>query len=703
MRTSSQPAARSRTIDRAALVRRHNVAMRKIDPCSPLTVGNGEFAFTFDATGLQTLPDAYPAPGRYGEPAGSLLGTQSQWGWHSTPIGAVPELASTVRTYASPRGPVPYVDLGGRTSATALESMAPAESWLRNNPHRLMLGRIGLAPQSAGLRAIGPADVVGIDQTLDLWTGVATSSFQLGGAGFTVETAVDPEVDAVSFRVRSAGGEPPAVVLDFPYGSEAWGNAADGASPERHASELRTTARGWDILRRLDEARYAVVLNAPGARVTREGAHRFVVVGGGPVLELTVGFLPGWEPGHASVPSFADVATASSREWERYWMHGGMVQLAESADPRAAELERRVILSQYQTRVQCAGSLPPQETGLMVNSWRGRFHLEMHWWHAAHFAVWNRPELVERSLGWYETILGSARETAAAQGFPGARWPKQVGPDGRESPSDIGPFLIWQQPHPIYLAELVFRSRPNRATAERYASVVFATAEFMAGYAHRGPDGFELGPPLIPAQESYAADRAGLKNPTFELAYWAWALDAAQRWRARLGLAPHPVWDEVARNLVRPTVRDGVYAAIGVPPFTVRTDHPSMLAGLGVIPPTRLIDPSTMSRTLDDVLRDWDWESTWGWDYPMIAMCAARLGRPNDAVDALLLDRGKNTYLRSGHNFQTEALPLYLPGNGGLLAAVALMAAGWDGSGAAPGFPADGSWRVQVKDVLPLP
>jgi hypothetical protein len=149
-------------------------------------------------------------------------------------------------------------------------------------------------------------------------------------------------------------------------------------------------------------------------------------------------------------------------------------------------------------------------------------------------------------------------------------------------------------------------------------------------------------------------------------------------------------------------VRDDCYAAIDGEPWTIRTDHPSMLYALGLVPDTGYIDPATMRRTLAGVLGDWDWESTWGWDYPAIAMTAARLGDPDTAVDALLLKATKNDFLPNGHNRQTPSLPLYLPGNGGLLAAVALMAAGWDGAdGPAPGFPA--GWTVRHEGLLRSP
>ena len=41
------------------------------------------------------------------------------------------------------------------------------------------------------------------------------------------------------------------------------------------------------------------------------------------------------------------------------------------------ELERRVIQSRYLLRAMEAGGLPPQETGLVVSTYYGKFHLEM--------------------------------------------------------------------------------------------------------------------------------------------------------------------------------------------------------------------------------------------------------------------------------------------------------------------------------------
>lgn len=68
---------KSSAIDRFALVSRHNPKLRNFDLLSPLSVGNGEFAFTCDPTGLQTFAEEYKDK--------MPLCTMSQWGWHTAP------------------------------------------------------------------------------------------------------------------------------------------------------------------------------------------------------------------------------------------------------------------------------------------------------------------------------------------------------------------------------------------------------------------------------------------------------------------------------------------------------------------------------------------------------------------------------------------------------------------------------------------
>jgi hypothetical protein len=686
-------------IDRRALVDRHNPVNRAVDKLSPLSVGNGQFAYTADVTGLQTFADSYAD--------GIPLSTQSQWGWHTFPNPEGFELKDAFKKYEHYGREVPY----------ASEQDTAAGKWLRASPHRLGLARIGFELTKKNGEKVVVDDLEDIEQKLNLWNGILTSKFSIEGEPIVVETVSHPYQDAIAVQVTSklVGDGRLKVSFRFAYGSDQFGKAPeDWTKPEKHLTlydspeasfhRAKIPSMSQTQLRRiLDSDEYFVdLLFSDSAKFSEKENHHFELAQAGDEqhLEFVARFSP--KPSNEKVPTFSQTQNASASHWADFWQSGGVIDLAGSKDPRAKELERRIVLSQYLMAIQCAGNAPPQETGLTFNSWFGKSHLEMHWWHAVHFALWNRLQLLEKSLGWYGTVLPRARETAKMQGYEGARWPKMVGPDGRESPSGVGVFLIWQQPHPIYYAELVYRQKPTPETLAKYRHVVFETAEFMASYAHweEKTQRYVLGPPMIPAQEHYPPRTTF--NPPYELEYWYWALNVAQDWRERLGMPRDENWQKVIDKLSPLPTTDGVYdTAEGV---WVDTDHPSHLMALGFLPGKRA-DADTMRRTLARVMGKWQWDKTWGWDYPMVAMTAARIGEPETAIDALMMDVQKNTYLSNGHNYQDDRLPIYLPGNGGLLAVTAMMAAGWDGAPErhAPGFPDNGEWSVRWENLYKFP
>ena len=685
-------------IDRRALVDRHRIVFEKPDPFAPLSVGNGEMAFTADVTGLQTFPEFYLRK--------MPLHTMSQWAWNEMPNDHDYTLSDVMEMYDFHGKQVPFPSLQN----------TPASHWLYSNPYKFDLGRLALMLPDVNGKAAAIIDLAAIHQELDLWNGILNSSFTLNGQSVNVTTCVHPHRDVLAVQIVSplvTAGKL-GLSMDFPGSSNAnETNPGDWLHPQTHTTTASIQSQSANFVRQLNGTTltYAKASWSSGMTCHQATEHRYewFVNEAGQSYSLTkmeLIFAFSSAPFGGVLPSFEEVKEAAASYWSEFWSAGGAIDLSESKNPRWTELERRIVLSQYQTAVNCAGSLPPQETGLVTNSWYGKFHLEMHWWHAAHFTLWGREELLMRSLDFYRRILPIARETAARIGCRGARWPKMIGPAARESPNGINPFLTWQQPHPIHFAELMYQARPTRATLEFFREIVLESAEFMASYAwwNEQRKGFELGPPSVSAQENCWPTRADDKNPFFDIAYWSWALGIAQEWRARLGLEPSSEWEHVRRNFVPLPVRDGVYCEIEVP-TTPLGGHPTMLAALGVVPPTGLVDAKTMQRTLDFVFAKWNLKDTWGWDCPMMAMTAARLGRPDQAIKALFIETQKNRYLANGHNFQDSALPLYLPGNGGLLSAVAMMAAGWAGSPPgvhAPGFPSsDEGWTVKYEGLRP--
>ena len=711
-------------IDRRAVVTRHNPVVSEADPLASLTVGNGHFATTVDVTGLQSFPFEYEA--------GVPLTAMSDWGWH--------KFENTESLLASETERA--VDLGhGHEEVYAVEykqggRQQAATRYFRENPHRLNLGTIGLKLTTASGQPIALSQLTAIHQELKLFNGTVESSFKADGQPVEVITAACQDRDAVLYRIKSpllqSGQAKVSIRFSYPSGKHA-DDGNDWTRPDAHTSRIVSqTDHAAVIERTLDSTRYYVLLKWEGEGTISEcERHDFELIAPTDVLVLEAEYspVPFTEAALSEQPVFDQGLRRVMKAWNAWWKEGAIVDFSHCTDPRARELERRVVLSQYLTRVNCDGNMPPQETGLTYNSWYGRPHLEMAWWHLVDFALWNHPATITRMLKWYDdTAWPVAREIARRQGFKGARWMKMTDPWAGEAPSNTGSFLLWQQPHYIYLAEEAYRANPTAETLKAYATQVEETAAFMADFARSGRECHLFGATAM--QESMSKDFS--YDHPFELAYWRYGLGVAQKWRERMGLPRHQEWDDVIAHLPSFPMKDSVYTA-GRPlkafnskakaqafdPFNTathvfgkdisetdfyekcRNDHPAVLGPFGMLPATAG-DSEVARRTLHWVFDHWNWATTWGWDYGMIAMAAARLGEPQKALDALLIDTQKNTYLKNGHNFQTpDRLRLYLPGNGALLTAVAMMCAGWEGCNVPcnPGFPQDGTWNVRWEGL----
>ena len=242
---------------------------------------------------------------------------------------------------------------------------------------------------------------------------------------------------------------------------------------------------------------------------------------------------------------------------------GGVVDFTGSSDPRAHELERRIVLSQYLTALNSAGhraaagrgtvlqqlerQVPSRDACLACGALRGVGPARAA--RAQHAVVSRR-------------ISPAAKARARAHGVRGAWWPKMVGPEGRESPSTVNPFIMWQQPHPIYLAEVLYkRAAPTRATLEKYREIVFETAELLASWPFYDRKAAAL--------RAGSADdpRAGEFRPAGHLQSHLRARVLALRSRDRAGMAraaglpKDPKWDDVLFRLSKLPEKDGLYLA----------------------------------------------------------------------------------------------------------------------------------------------
>jgi protein-glucosylgalactosylhydroxylysine glucosidase len=688
-------------IDRKSLVERHTVMINQLDSLASLSVGNGGFAFTVDVTGLQSFPDAYAR--------GVPLGTESDWGWHSFPNVHHYQFKDALKTY----------QLNGRAVKYAVEwNHGPEKNkatanYFRQNPHRLQLGNIGfeIVKKDGSLASI--QDIKNIRQTLNMWTGEIHSTFQVENIPVDVITYCHQQLDDISIKVKSILLKQGRlkIRIRLPYPTGGWADMGNNWNDEnKHQSLIINKTNNSAIIEhKLDSTNYFINIKWKGNAVLKKKmAHYFLIEpNADSIFELSCLFTK--KKSIASPPSFSATENNSIKQWRLFWQTGGAIDFSGSTDRRAFELERRIILSRYLTKIQCAGSNPPQETGLTYNSWYGKFHMEMFWWHAVHFALWGHVDLLEKSMSWYARAAANAKKIAERQGYDGVRWQKMTDDHGDEAPSSVGAFLIWQQPHFIYLAELVYRDKKDKRVLNKYKNLVFATADFMASFARFDSvkKKYVLGKGVIAAQERYKPEET--YNPAYELVYWHWALETAQKWRKRLGLPTNKKWADVLEKLSPLPIQNDKYlfTESATDSYTnpeYRTDHPSVLAAYGVLPLTRMVDTTIMKNTFNWIWQNWNWPKTWGWDFPMTAMAATRLNMPEKAIDALLMNVQTNTYLPNGHNYQSPRLTIYLPGNGGLLTAIAMMCGGYDGNKKInPGIPKNGKWKVRTEGLHLMP
>ena len=236
----------------------------------------------------------------------------------------------------------------------------------------------------------------------------------------TIDTAVHPDVDLIATRIactRLSGqqGCPTALRLALPFSDGGWGASANNwnsGNDGNHKTDIVTaSATSISLAVYMDDFQAEIRCDWDDAAWTmrRTAAHGFTLApppgATAAVVQLSCLFAPAgarYPVGADGGPSYVAgksnatlaqlrsasplpffdpaVRDAAAAMWESYWMSGAAVDLAGGtmgADKNAVELERRVVLSQYLTRANSAGMTPPQETGLLSNSWSGRFHLEV--------------------------------------------------------------------------------------------------------------------------------------------------------------------------------------------------------------------------------------------------------------------------------------------------------------------------------------
>ena len=332
-------------IDRKKVVQRHNVVNTKADTLSTLTVGNGKFAYTVDITGMQSFPEYYKN--------GVSLGTQSEWGWNSFPNTKDYKFEETLKAYD--------FNNDGRKALYSVQLKEPernkgAVDYFRVNQHRLQLGNIGIELTKKDGQKAKISDITNINQKIDLWTGIITSEFSLEGTRVKVWTASFQNSDKIGVKIESdlisknrlkVFARYPSPTGQFLDDAAFYGNEND------HSSKIVSSQSMQGLIQhKLQSTDYYTQLNFTEGKLREAGKHYFVYEPSSKnkTVELSVEFSAKNPKSNRTL--FADAEKESTSGWKNFWESGAAVDFEGSTDPRANELERRVVLSEYLTKVQ---------------------------------------------------------------------------------------------------------------------------------------------------------------------------------------------------------------------------------------------------------------------------------------------------------------------------------------------------------------
>ncbi|MEK7201321.1 MAG: hypothetical protein AAB737_01675, partial [Patescibacteria group bacterium] len=363
--------------------------------------------------------------------------------------------------------------------------------WLRRHPNKFNVAEVQLRLAAEGTELSSPKELTDFRQRLDLYNGVIRTRYRWKGVTTVMESFIHAGRNLFVFHVNDSASTPIARTLTITVGDpEGFDTRYDKFPPppgDRAAASDRTRPLEQTGTNKSNQVFYAL-RHLPngfshsfvGGVTTQVTAVRFseqtITVELAPYQQkdFTIFLFIVSEQEHsepirsgkvlleaALKQGYQAVLSEHQQWWHDYWERSS-IEL-DSFDERGRTLERWYYLSLYYLACSDRGTLPPAEGGLAANSWFGKFHLEMHFWHAIGFLAANRPECLRPSLQWYLYAVPQAKKNAEAMGLEGAKYPKMTSFRGLDSPGRTNLRIYWhvgEIPTLIYWYYLYTQDRP---------------------------------------------------------------------------------------------------------------------------------------------------------------------------------------------------------------------------------------------------
>ncbi len=582
---------------------KYNLKFNHIDSKNPVTIGNGDFAITLDQTGTQSLYEIYKD---------IPLSTMSNKNWF----------------YKDKKDIKPsYVD--GKAYMLFNLDNDPNYQTNRQYPFKYSFMQILLYDND---KLIDINNIKDVKQELDLYKGIVTSSFNYKEKINKTISFIYQDHDEFNFKLQSDNLN---LALKFNYPSYTKNGYRLDILPNVLVKEDRITLLYDDK-------------NSLSFKLKSSSKYQ--------IVENTLIF----DDNNVSF-SLALDEIKEGKLLDEFWKCDNGIIIDNE------ELVKKMVLSKYLLHVNSTGIYPPQESGLTYNCWNSKFHLEMHLIHSLWNIYNNHVGDLVKSFDYYLSIMPSSLKRASLNGYKGLRFPKMTGPDGEDSPSNIGPLLIWQAPHILFMLQEIYYLYNKENIIKKYEPLISGTIDFMISFLTLKDSKYQMLDPLLEACESIPLDRC--QNPSFELEYWRYTLERQPK--IDTVLYGHQRYDylDITSKIITPKEDDGIYLkTYGViDKYDLYKDHPTEGFLMSFFK-SKIVDKEKMVKTIDYILKNMDLSSYWGWDFPFLGLSLLNCGEIEKSIEVTQLNTINNQYLYNGYNTSPrDDLKAYLPGNGAFL------------------------------------
>ncbi len=582
---------------------KYNLKFNHIDSKNPVTIGNGDFAITLDQTGTQSLYEIYKD---------IPLSTMSNKNWF----------------YKDKKNIKPsYVD--GKAYMLFNLDNDPNYQTNRQYPFKYSFMQILLYDND---KLIDINNIKDVKQELDLYKGIVTSSFNYKEKNNKTTSFIYQDHDEFNFKLQSDNLN---LALKFNYPSYTKNGYRLDILPNVLVKEDRITLLYDDK-------------NSLSFKLKSSSKYQ--------IVENTLIF----DDNNVSF-SLALDEIKEGKLLDEFWKCDNGIIIDNE------ELVKKMVLSKYLLHVNSTGIYPPQESGLTYNCWNSKFHLEMHLIHSLWNIYNNHVGDLVKSFDYYLSIMPSSLKRASLNGYKGLRFPKMTGPDGEDSPSNIGPLLIWQAPHILFMLQEIYYLYNKENIIKKYEPLISGTIDFMISFLTLKDSKYQMLDPLLEACESIPLDRC--QNPSFELEYWRYTLERQPK--IDTVLYGHQRYDylDITSKIITPKEDDGIYLkTYGViDKYDLYKDHPTEGFLMSFFK-SKIVDKEKMVKTIDYILKNMDLSSYWGWDFPFLGLSLLNCGEIEKSIEVTQLNTINNQYLYNGYNTSPrDDLKAYLPGNGAFL------------------------------------